>query len=560
MLLIGTISALAQEKYIGSWRPGTGASKVLKFDSWEEFTEEWENLGKKDMRLRDLEVLKSGDEIKYIGTWVGGKGKYALLAHDSFADFSAAWTEMWEEDKAKQLIDVEVVTIGNKNHYIGVWGAGKGGTALYLYNSWEDFVAKWKELAKAGRVLIDVEAFQNGNGVSYVGVWETGIGKDQRLIRAQSFAEFDKQWNEFNKEDLRLVDIDTVDVKDGELYIGVWNKGTGGQYMNRFNSIAEVQAKNSELNAKNLELSDFAAINFPKPAKPQGKPAQQGKPAATGGAMKFHADGQTYKIDPVSGLTFPTDMPAINYPTFEGCNGADREAVEQAWAMAHHHSWRALQLFIYLDKAGDNRDDIWKAGFNPNAKVDERMRSYSPNAFFGNYDGGTYRYQYIRDAIFLNWEKRFKAKMTVKCRRDDGGGHPCYQNNPGGDGPPSANHIVAGTINLCNKFFNDTFENRDRERIRTILHENFHWLAPKGLAILDTHTHWDRNSKGRCRVDTDKGYGLDKVMHYATSMGCWDDGKWHRGDAARNNDTYAYFIRNLGHVVYLKGLRSYPLK
>src|SRR5215213_10997340 len=191
-ILTSSISAFAdQEKYIGFWKPGTGNNKILKFDTWEEFTDEWAELGKKDMRLQDLEVLKGAEGVKYIGTWVSGKGKYALLAHDSFAEFAEAWKEKLE-DKALQLIDVEVVTIGNKNHYIGVWDTGKGGSALFQYNNWEDFVAKWKELAKDGRVLTDVEAFQNGGSVSYVGVWENGSGKDQRLIKADSFNDFEK--------------------------------------------------------------------------------------------------------------------------------------------------------------------------------------------------------------------------------------------------------------------------------------------------------------------------------------------------------------------------------
>lgn len=562
LILTSSLSVLAdQEKYIGFWKPGTGINKVLKFDSWEEFTQEWTELGKKDMRLQDLEVLKGAEGVKYIGTWVVGKGKYALLAHDSYADFADAFKEMYDEDKTKQLIDVEVVALGGKNHYIGVWYTGKGGSAMFMYNSWADFTAKWNEMAKDGRVLIDVEAFQNGSNAAYVGVWETGVGKDQRLYKTDDYAEFDKQWKAFNKEDLRLVDIDTSEVKGVATYIGVWNKGTGGQFLGTANSFAELQATTKTMNAKQLDLVDFAAINFGKPAQPkppQGKPAQQGKPANTG-TLAF-SQGQTWKKDPVSGFEFPADMPAINYPEFDGCNTADRKMVEQAWAKAHHHAWRAVQLFVYLDKAGDRRDDIWKAGFNPNDPINVRMASYSPNAFFGGYEGGTYNYDFIRDAILLNWEKRFKTKMTIKCRRDDGGAHPCYQNNPGGDGPPSANHIRVGVINFCNKFFDDTFENKDRNRVRTVLHENFHWLAPNGLAILDTHTHWDRNSKGRCRADTEKGYGLDEVMHFATSKGCWNDGSFHRGDAARNNDTYAYFIRNLGEAVYSKKLQVYPTK
>lgn len=277
IILTSSISAFAdQEKYIGFWKSGTGSNKVLKFDSREEFTEQWEELGKKNMRLQDLEVLKGAEGVKYIGTWVSGKGKYALIAHDSFTEFAEEWKEMLK-DKALRLIDVEVVTIGDKNHYIGVWDTGKGGSALFQFNNWEDFTNKWKELAKDGRVLTDVEAFKNGGSVSFVGVWESGIGKDQRLIKADSFNEFDKYWKDFNKEDLRLVDIDVATVGSGELYIGVWNKGTGGQFLWQANSLAQLQAKNTELSAQKLDLVDFAAVNFGKPAQPkppQGKPAQ----------------------------------------------------------------------------------------------------------------------------------------------------------------------------------------------------------------------------------------------------------------------------------------------
>lgn len=250
-------------------------------------------------------------------------------------------------------------------------------------------------------------------------------------------------------------------------------------------------------------------------------------------------------------------MPPIVYPNFEGCNATDRKTVELAWAKAHHHAWRAFQLFQYMDKVGDNRDNIWKAGYTAGNNLEERKKSYSPYAWFGEYSGGTYRYDYIRDATYMNWQKRYLVKNTVKCRRDDGGAHPCYLKNPGGDGTPSANHIVSGTINFCNSFFDNS---TDAGRVKTVLHEMFHWLAPKGLAILDTHTHWDRNSKGRCRVSTDKFYGLDDVMHAATSEGCWNNGKYHRGDAARNNDTYAYFILRLGDAVYARKLTEYPTK
>ena len=235
----------------------------------------------------------------------------------------------------------------------------------------------------------------------------------------------------------------------------------------------------------------------------------------------------------------------------------DRLRPSQGRRMAHHNSWRALQLFQFLDKAGANRDDYWSAGYTAKT-VEERKLSYSPFAFFGPYRGGTYGYELIRDAIFLNWQERYMKKMTVKCRtKDNGGAHPCYQNNPGGDGPPSANHIVEGTINFCNVFFD---EQDDIRRIKTVQHEMFHWLMPKGMAILDTHSHWDRNSRGRCRLNWEKMYGLDNAMHLATSRGCWDDPDFHLSDAARNNDNYAWWLMRIGDAVYSRSLTQFPKK
>lgn len=554
LLWMSSSEAMAgSQRYIGFWRPGVGDSKIRQFDSWEEFTEKWEEYGKQDLRLQDLEVAKTDSDIKYTGTWVKGKGKYALLAYDNFKDFAEAWKEKLA-DKALQLIDVEVVTIDDKNFFIGVWGTGKGGSALFLYNNWADFTAKWSELAKHDRVLIDVEAFESNGTVNYVGVWENGVGKEQRLYNTDSFEKFEAMWKEFNKDDLRLVDVDIAAAGKQELYIGVWNKAKGGQYLWLADNMDAIQEKNKEMNAMKLDLVDIAMIEHPDP-KPQGKPPHksEGKPARP--STLYFSKGEPVKKDPVSGIEFPADMPEVIYPEFKGCNTDDRKTIERAWAMAHHHAWRAVQLFRFLDAAGDRRDDLWSEGYTAGSDLELRKRSWSPYAWFGSYEGGSYRYDFIRDAIFMSWESRFQKKMTAKCRRDDSGAHPCYLKNPGTNRPPSANHIVNGTINFCNRFFDDK---DDRDRVRTILHETYHWLAPRGLAILDTHSHWDRNSKGWCRLSTDKMYGVDDVMHLATSRGCWGDPKYHKGMATRNNDNYAYFIRQLGEAIYNKNLAQFP--
>jgi hypothetical protein len=396
--------------------------------------------------------------------------------------------------------------------------------------------------------LIDVEAFSRNGKTNYVGVWETGNGKEQALYSASKWNDFTAKWKELSDKGYRLADIDLLPVKGGELVIGVWGKGTGGQYLWVADSWDEFLAKNKEINDKNLDLIDFAMVGYGKPAQkpPTSKPINK--------EVLTFSKGQPVKKDPVTGIEFPADMPAIVYPNFEGCNSADRKTIEKAWAMAHHHAWRTNQLFQFLDQAGGDRKALWSAGYAA-ANLEQRKQSWSPFAWFGEYSDDAYRYPYIRDAVKMNFQKRFQVKNTVRCRRNEDGLHPCYVKNPGTDTTPSANHIVSGTINFCNRFFDNQNE---VSQTKTVLHEMFHWLAPKGLAILDTQTHSDKTKNGLCGTDTDKMYGMDDALHLATSKGCWGDEKLHRGMAARNNDNYAYFILRFGSAVFNKQLTEFP--
>lgn len=543
----------ATDKYIGYWKASGGSNKVLQFDTWEEFVETWRDFSGKNLKLQDLEIIKVGNEFKYTGAWVAGTGKSALYAYDNWTDFAAKWKEMLD-DKSLQLIDIEVVPVGNKIFYIGVWDANKGGSALLQYDNWESFVAKWGELSKENRVLIDVEAFRYDGKIFYVGVWQTGSGKDQALYQTTTWKEFGVKLNELGDKGLRLVDVNILQTGGGEMFIGVMNKGTHGDFVWLMDSWSGLQAKNKEQNGKKLDLVHLAAVEYPVPPKPTPKP--DGKPAQKG--VLYFSLNQPMKKDAVTGIDFPADMPAIVYPTFDGCNAADRKVIEKAWAYAHHHAWRAYQLFQYFDKTS-TRDDLWSSGYTAGSDLKLRKASWSPYAWFGEYSGSTYRYDFIRDAIYMNWQKRFLVKNTVKCRRNDGGLHPCYVENPGTDRTPSANHIVSGTINFCNRFFDGTTEANDDNRVRIVLHEMFHWLAPRGLAILDTQTHSDMKKFG-CGTDTDKMYGEDDALHLATSTGCWGNPKYHRGMAARNNDNYAYFILRFGSAVYDKRLTRFPQK
>jgi hypothetical protein len=253
--------------------------------------------------------------------------------------------------------------------------------------------------------------------------------------------------------------------------------------------------------------------------------------------------------EPVTGRRFPQDMPEVRFPSgYQGCSESDKKVIREAWVYAHYHLWRADQVLDWLARNSKWREEAWGHGYNPNAK---EYRNYSPRAWFGPYNGD--RFDVVDSAIEKAWGRIHGKSFKVKCRVKENGGHPCYVRNPGGNGRPSANHIVYGTINFCQGFFESFDKKRSVHfRARTVVHEVSHHLLLKNSrgVVKDTHTHCDN---GRCR--TEKMYGGAKASHLARVRGI-NEGHYKR--AIRNNDNYAYFAFFVGRMAYSGDLTRFP--
>ncbi|MGB8509209.1 MAG: hypothetical protein WCD76_12550 [Pyrinomonadaceae bacterium] len=554
MLFLVAGATFAQTSYVGAWREGQGGKALFRFDNWEDFVDKWQELRKVNVHLRDIETVEINDDLNYVGTWVEGQGDDALYLYDNWDGFVAKWKEL--HAKGMRLIDVEMVNTGEGMRFIGVWGDGKDEPALIYVKSWAELVAKWNEFSTKNLRLIDISAARVGNETHYVGVWTAGGGK-QPLYQTDSWDEFVAKWKELSNQGLRLIDIETLRVNGKTTYYGVWESGKDDYSLFQFNNWDDFVAKWKELNGKNQRLIDIAAADM-TPPPPKGKPAQHGKPAQGSGTGKplyldFTADSM--KKDPVTGISFPAEMPPIVWPTFNNCKagfGDDKLRAQKAWAMGHYNMWRAYQLITYIE-ARSWTEDLWNHGYVASAGKD----NWSPRAWFGPFADKLYRYQTVRDAVIMAWNDRFLGKrytFTIQCRNNEGGIHPCNLKNPGTDHTPSANHIVLGKINLCDRFFDE--ERGDTDRARVMVHEIFHHLAPKGLFIIDEHTHSDFS--GWCKTTTDKMYGSDDALHLANSKGCWNSSRIHNEIAARNNDNYALFITSIGSAVYSGKLTRFP--
>lgn len=314
-----------------------------------------------------------------------------------------------------------------------------------------------------------------------------------------------------------------------------------------------------------------------KPAQPTGKPVQptaDSRPTRTGasGPTRTRPGGRPTKPAPagkplalvfsgnsasnrIEGYDFPTDMPAVRWPEgYTNCSASEAQKIRQAWVFAHYYTWRTQQVMEYLVRSESRRSRMWNDGYVAQIKdASGNYVNHSPRGWFGPYDEK--RFSRIRASIDKVWDERFRGTtFTVKCRTNDSntGAHPCYRNNPQTGSQPSANHIVYGTINFCNGWFDKPVS----RRAKTVVHEVFHWLRIPGTGwwVADIHDYWS----GSClQYRAARALYGERAAYLASDGGCKD---WNYNRAWRNNDNYALFIYMLGKAIYdRKAVNGMPM-
>ena len=106
-----------------------------------------------------------------------------------------------------RLIDLETFPVGNnQRQYIGVFRQGSGGHALWSITGWSSFTSKWDEFSKDGLRLIDVETFAVGNNRQFIGVFRQG-GGGYALESVTGYHKLVQSNEKWVGKGLRLVDV-----------------------------------------------------------------------------------------------------------------------------------------------------------------------------------------------------------------------------------------------------------------------------------------------------------------------------------------------------------------
>ena len=194
--------------------------------SWDELVSWWNKLAP-NQYLSDVETYVRNGERKYMAVWRVGKGCGDLWASE-WDEFAKKYNEL---RKTQDLIDVEIYKSGAKWMYLGVYkmkeAGAKGDGGLFVNQSWDELVSKWKQYANVA-CLIDVETYVDSGGQrKFIGVWRAGKGNGA-LYWKQSWSDFENTKKQLNPTQ-QMIDFEQFNSSDGKWnYLGVWRVGKSG--------------------------------------------------------------------------------------------------------------------------------------------------------------------------------------------------------------------------------------------------------------------------------------------------------------------------------------------
>lgn len=192
--------------------------------------------------------------LSYSGVWRGGNDGYYLWSGVPWDNFAAKWDELAKQNL--RLINIETFVENNQRLWSGIWRTGNDPYALLMGLSWDNFVAKWKELATQNLRLINIETYVENGQRLWAGVWRGG-NDGYYLWSGVKWDNFVAKWQELAKQNLRLINIETYVENGQRLWVGVWREGHDGHALLAGLNWNDFAAKWQESAKQNLRLIDF---------------------------------------------------------------------------------------------------------------------------------------------------------------------------------------------------------------------------------------------------------------------------------------------------------------
>lgn len=162
------------------------------------------------------------------------------------------------------LKDIEVHKVNGSIRYDGIFEKASGSQTIYLYNSWNSFMDRWKNQKNKGRILVDFESFKVGNTQKYLGIFRGGLQTISTIINGDGWKNFTSRWKTLIKQGYRLKDVESYPYNGKQRFVGVFHGGSGkyGLYMHSdWNTIKKIIGDHEKNGFRMIDFEQFKIGN-----------------------------------------------------------------------------------------------------------------------------------------------------------------------------------------------------------------------------------------------------------------------------------------------------------
>jgi Bacterial tandem repeat domain 1 len=248
----------AQELFTGIWRQSADQTQLVNGLDWNRFLAKWDELGKNNLRLYDLETYMSGGKRFYSGLWRSGVEGHFLLNGITWDMLNAKCAELAQ--KNLRLADVETYYEGGQRRYLALWRQGVEAHTVSVAADWTVFSAQYEEMTRQNLRLSDFECYVESGQRKYLSVWKPGTGA-HFLQPAADWSVFNAKITELARQNLRLDDLEVYEEGGQRKYIGFWQQNSDDYFVWNGVDWENFQSKWAENTQRNLCLIDFETMD-----------------------------------------------------------------------------------------------------------------------------------------------------------------------------------------------------------------------------------------------------------------------------------------------------------
>lgn len=254
LLFIGvgtTLIAQDNAKYIGVWRAGYTTGHYLGSGP---LADGFESVNTYQYASRSL-----GQEVKNYAVYAAVRTRVVV---GDWAKTKALPAKNYSSAQGEHIVSLETNTHSSEPqaYFHAIIGRGRIKQELVRFFGWESFTADWRKRTEKGMRLKEVVSFRQANRQVFVGLYQPGTG-GHYLYSYTGWKAFTNKWAELGKKNYRLVDVETFRVGNSYQYIGVWAPGKDDYALLNVTGFQAFSKQFAVMKKKGLRLIDIDVIN-----------------------------------------------------------------------------------------------------------------------------------------------------------------------------------------------------------------------------------------------------------------------------------------------------------